>query len=192
MITIEVKVGGVTDLMQRILAGLEDRTVLHARMASKTELLAVDYVSKLDRHATARELGAKPSDHLAKAAKGIESVSDNDGATLRFPRASRLRAAFGDFTIRPKNGSKYLTIPASAKTYGKRVGEIQEPLHFQMIKERYKALCFKDGTVAYWLRAEVTIKEDRSLLPFDQIKALAQRIARDYIHELANQDGGAA
>jgi hypothetical protein len=192
MIRIQVAVEG-TDMMRRLAGGLRQRGPLHARIAVETRNYVRDYVQRLDsrpeEHRTANRLGATPTNHLATAAKGIESESDERAAILKVPRASRLRAAFGTYTIRPKNGKKYLTIPDNARTYGKRVAEIREPLHFRMVGGRHKALCFKDGTVAYWLREQVTIKEDRTLLPFAQLPRLCRRVAVAYIEEITNPEG---
>jgi hypothetical protein len=188
VIRIQVAVEG-TDVLRRLAGGLSNRAPLHARIAVTTRNFVQDHVRGLDQHRTANRLGAQPTGHLATAAKGIESESDERAATLKIPRASRLRAAFGTYTIRPKNGKKYLTIPDNARTYGKRVAEIREPLHFRMVGGRHKALCFKDGTVAFWLREQVTIKEDRTLLPFAQLPRLCRRVAVAYIEEITHQEG---
>jgi len=195
MIQIQVAVKG-TAVMQRLAGGLDNRAPLHARVAVNALDHVQKYVRGLNRHRTATRLGAAPTNHLHNQAKRIESRSDDLAATLLFPRASRLRAAFGTYTVRPKNGRKYLTIPAHRLTYGKRVSDVEEPLFFKMVGGRFKALCFQKGnlagTVAYWLREEVTIKEDRTLVPFAELPEVTRRVAVAYIDELISGKGGLA
>jgi len=199
VIQIQVAVTGneVMKQLQRLRNGLADRRQLHARVAVNLEAYVVDHVRGLNQHRTANRLGASPTNHLEKSSKLINSDSDQQGAVLRFPRASRLRAAFGTYKVRPRSGKKYLTIPAHRLTYGKRVSDIQEPLFFKMVGGRHKALCFQKGaglagTVAFWLREEVTIKEDRTLIPFSRLPELTRRVAVAYVEELIEQKGGLA
>jgi len=189
-LTIELDYVVAAGLLQRVRNGLSIRAQLHARMAVMGEAFVRDHVLGLDQHATAQRLGANPTQHLAKTAAAISSVSDDDGGAIRVPRASRLRAAFGDYSIFPGAGKKYLAIPDNARTYGKRPGEISEPLHFKIVGGRFPALCFKDGTVAFWLKKSVKIKQDRTLLPFDELPVLFDRVAVAYVEEL--KEGGVA
>ncbi len=187
---IEIDIKGDAAVVQRIRAGLVNRRPLHARLAVTTEKFTKDYVAALhDRpqeHRTANRLGAKPTGEFIRASRLIGSASDDAGVTLRFPRASRLRAAFGTYTVRPRN-VKYLTIPAHALAYGMRAREL-DGLKFRMFGHRAKALVFGEGPfkgkVAYWLVKEATINEDRGLLPFEQLPAVIRGVAMAYIAEL--------
>lgn len=167
---------------------------VHGRIAKKLKEFVSVHVAANDDHATATRLGATPTGHMAKLAKRIEAGSDATHAVLRIPRKSRLRAAFGGFTITPGNGKKYLTIPAHKMTYGKRVAQFPEGTFAPRLLGRYMALVFRagpeKGRVAYWLKASVVVKEDRTLLPFEEIPQVAQRVASAYIAELTQ--GGPA
>lgn len=196
MITISVTAKGNALQLQRIREGLANRAPLHARIAANTEEFTKTYVralhSRQEEHRTATRLGATPTGEFIRAAKGISSVSDASGATLRFPRASRLRAAFGEYTVRPKNGPKWLTIAAHATTYGHRA-RVFTNLKFQFRGQRHAALVFDDGPykgkVAYWLVKETTIKEDRGLVPFDELPIVAMRVAQAYVKSLKDGKG---
>jgi hypothetical protein len=195
MIRFEVTTSGDPAVLKRIQDGLSNRARLHARIADAAENFSKDYVQKLhsrdEEHETANRLGAKRTGEFLRISKAIESESNESAAVLRFPRASRIRAAFGGYTVRPVK-VKYLTIPAHRLTYGMRAREFDN-LEFRFLG-RHKALVFSSGPetgkVAYWLTKERTIKEDRGLLPFPQYPKLASRVAVAYVQELTQ--GGAA
>jgi len=166
-----------TGELQRIRNGLADRRQLHAAIAGDAVKFTRDYVSGSARHATAQRLGATPTGFRERAAKLIESDSDADAAHIRIPRSTGLGRAFSDIVITPGPGRKYLTIPASAETYGKVCrdfpGDAFDFVIYQGIKP-FPALVWaenggthKKGDLAYWLRREVTQKQDRTLLPSD-------------------------
>jgi hypothetical protein len=183
-LTISIKADA--DLVQSLRNGLANSAGLHAAIANDEELFYQKYVSSLNRHKTATGLGAKPTEHHAKAAKRIEGESNEDAAYVRIPRATGLGRAFRDLNITPKAGKKYLTIPAHASTYGKRVGEIPESVSFAIVGGRHRALVFTSGankgSVAYWLRTSVLIKQDRTLLPSDAATtAVAAQSAKAYL-----------
>lgn len=147
------------------------------------------------RHKTARALGASPTRHLTRAAAAIEGQFSDTGATLVFPRVSGLSRAFRDFNLRPVTpGIRFLTIPASARAYGKRAREFSG-LKFEMVTADFngrtalrRALVFPDGAIAYFLVKRAFIPQDRTLLPSDQDFATAAEIgARDYIKALSDE-----
>lgn len=185
-----------TEEVQRLRGGLADRRQLHARIAVQGGEFTRDYLRGLNRHKTAAALGAKPTGHHARAARGIEAESNAETAILRIPRSSGLARAFQDLVIRPGSGKKLLTIPADKRTYGKRAGEFAPGvLVFAMsVAKRTPLLVFADGSgVAYWLTPVVKQAQDRTLLPSDKgYRELARGVTRLYIDELLTGKGGPA
>jgi hypothetical protein len=182
--------------VQRLRGGLADRRQLHARLAVQGAEFTRDYLRGLKRHKTATALGARPTQHHARAARGIESDSDGEKASIRIPRSSGLARAFQDMVIRPGSGKKLLTIPADKRTYGKRAGEFAPGVLVFVfsVEKRTPLLIFADGSgVAYWLTPVVRQKQDRTLLPSDKgYRELAQGVTRLYIDELLTGNGGPA
>lgn len=191
-IDVRVTDGGLRNL-RRGLSGSELKG-LHGRIAKDLKTLVVNHVATDDSHVSANRLGARPTGHMEKAAKRIEAVGEDARAVIKIPRKSRLRAAFGDYTLTPKAGKTYLTIPAHPLTYGRSVRSFpEETFKFAILRahRHFPVLLFrKGGEVAYWLRKNVEIKEDRTLLPFDEIPVAAARVASEYVRELCQ--GGVA
>lgn len=196
---IDIKIEGSADVLQKLRKGFANRNALHAEIAGQERKFFRAYVHALgsrdERHKTADGLGASRSNHYEKASARIEGESNDDMAWVRIPRATGLGRAFRDLDITPKNGSKYLTIPAHRTTYGKRAGEIPHSMAFSIVGGRHKALVFTSGpdkgSVAYWLRESVSIKRDASLLPDeDSIRAVAVGAARRYVASLQKPEGG--
>lgn len=157
--------------VQSLRSGLARRGPLHEQISIKTANFTRSYVGNLNRHKTALSLQAKPTGHHTKAAKRIEHAHDDEAAIIRIPTATGLGRAFHDVVIRPGSGKTYLTIPASQRTYGRSVREFPiGTFAFTIIGGRFTALVFREGwTLAYWLRRSVSQKQDRTLLPSDEI-----------------------
>ena len=180
---------GSFERTQRLRNALRNRGPLNARLAAFGSRKLQDDLAATQQHRTANRLGARPTNHLQRVATQIRGISDDASATILLPRASRLRAAFGTHVILPTGGRKWLTIPDHESTYGKRAGEIAEPLAFAMVGGRFPALVFsgrgpKNGTVAYWLKRQVTIEEDATLIPFDVLLADLADEALEYLEEV--------
>ena len=187
-LTIELT-GDVSASLQRLRTGIADRSQLNARVAGAAENWIKDYgrATTPDQHATATRLGATPTKHLERAYASIESKSDAAAAYLLVPRASRLRAAFSDYVVRPGSGKKFLTIPACAAAYGKRTGEFPGLVFVLAGKKLTPALAMKSGdtvTIYYWLVKSATIHQDRKLIPFDQLLEDAADVAGEFCREL--------
>jgi hypothetical protein len=179
--------------VQRLRNAIADRRQIHAHLAVYGKEKLREDIKGIQSHSTANRLGAAPTEHLAKQARKIEAQSDEAEAVILLPRASRLRAAFGTYTIRPGAGKKFLAIPANARTYGKRPGEMPEKLKFVPFggaAGRFKALVFPDGEIAYWLKTSATIEEDKTLIPFDVLARDLAAETVDFLDEIVN--GGAA
>jgi hypothetical protein len=197
-IKIEVDGTAAAEVVQRVRAGLADRSPLHARIAQTVEAGTRRYLETIakDRHRTAERLGAKPTGHLTRAASAIESTSDATAAFLIIPAKTALSRAFGEVRVTPKTG-KMLAIPAHQTTYGKYAREFtRETFYIRFIAHTGRAsLCFKSGPykdeVGYWLVPSATLPADRTLLPSDDAwLGMASIAARKYIRALI--DGRAA
>ena len=86
-----------------------------------------------NRHATARRLGAEPTNAYEATASGIETVSDDAGGGIVITEGvpEVFCNTFEDVLITPAPGKQWLTIPNVAAAYGKRAGEFGDTLQFQ-------------------------------------------------------------
>ena len=185
-ITIDLS-GLAAEELQGLRTRLANAPMIHAAMAGAAEVFVKDFGARTSQgeHATANRLGANPTGHLAKAYQDIEATSDRSAARLFVPRASRLRAAFGEYTVRPGAGKTYLTIPVAAEAYGKRAGEI-DGLVFMRVGPRKTPILARpdaDGgiTTFYYLSKESKIKEDAGLIPFDDMTSQSADAAELYV-----------
>ena len=141
------------------------------------------------QHRSAGKLGASPTGHLEEAYAAITSVSDNTSALLLVPRASRLRAAFGPYTLTPVNGAHALTIPVNAEAYGHRAREFDDLKLILLGPKETKqpVLARKTGgetlEVMYVLVPEADIPEDPTLIPFEELAEVAMNSADIFIGE---------
>lgn len=210
--TLPVGKDAATPMLAAVLEGLEDRTRLHRSIAPYAENTTRDYLIALapKRHKTADRLGARPTGHLERAAESVTSSSDATQATVSVtsPGISR---AFGILKIVPKNGSKYLTIPATAESYGRRARSFNDlrlavfggGRYLALVKaeqsnvatrqrsgfdtERAGSTDKKKGKVYYWLKKSVTLPQDRTLLPSDALLAAsAEEGAVSYLEMIIN------
>jgi hypothetical protein len=197
---VNIEVQGMTGpMLARVSTGLRNRRALHTQIAGDAEryLKATGFKKAQGQHRSAERLGANPTGHLAKAYANIESAGTDEQAELRIPRASRLRAAFSDYVARPGAGKKFLTLPGHAETYGRRVGEFSEgTFRFAILQGArvYHVLLWAEdggahakGDVAYWLKREVTIKQDATLIRFDLLAQEARDSAQEYLDELIRE-----
>lgn len=189
--------GDAAERLQRLRGGLAGRAKLHARLAATTEAWLKDYgrATAADQHATADRLGAAPTRHLERAYASVESKASESAAILLIPRASRLRAAFGDYILRPGSGKKYLTIPVCAAAYGKRAGEFSDLVFVRVGPRQTPALARSEKgagglTIYYWLVKATRIHADRNLIPTELLLDEASDAASAYCLELTTTGGG--
>lgn len=172
---------------------LTNRAPLHERMTQDCLLFVKEFGAQksTSEHRTATNLGARATGHLAQAYEGIEGESDESAMRLLVPRDTRLRAAFGAYTLKPKN-SKYLTLPVAAESYGKRAGEFEELTFLRVGPRQTAILARKDEegnlTTMYLLVTSVNIPEDASLIPFDKLYNEAGRAAENYLQEIIEEE----
>lgn len=190
---VEIDVTGLDDAgLGRISAALTNRAPLNRKIARDAERFTKEFGARKSQteHRTASALGARATGHLAQAYQGIQSQSDASEARLLVPRASRLRAAFGSYVLKPTN-SKYLTIPVSRLSYGRRAGEFDD-LTFLRVGPRKTAILARkdaDGNLEtmYLLTTSVNVKEDASLLPFPEIADGAAISVEEYFDDLMGE-----
>jgi hypothetical protein len=182
MNTIQVKITDrATPQVAAIITRLKARTRINRTIADELKSEVADYTlqDSFGRHATADALGARHTGFRADAAKlvqkGTPKVTDQ-GGSIALPGAHFARA-FGNVHIAPRNGSRFLTIPMSAESYGKRMGKgasSRWPGGFFLRSKDKRRLFFAvpngNGGVnlLYNLVPSVDQKQDRTLLPTDQ------------------------
>jgi hypothetical protein len=165
--------------LQAIRNALADRRTLHAEIAGNILNFTRDHLISDTEHRTANRLGATPTNFRARSATKLSAESDDTAAILRIPRSTGLGRAFGDVTIKPLGGKRFLTVPATAETYGRQAGEWpRDTFDFAIIfthRGPVPVLVWaaaggrhKKRDVAFWLRREVTQRQDRTLLPPDE------------------------
>lgn len=195
MISLTVTTSG-PDQAASAAAKLQNPAGIHARMAGAMERFLKDFGAETSRteHATANRLGARPTGHLTDAYARVESSSGPAAASLWVPGASRLRAAFGAYTVTPTPPRRFLTIPVNAAAYGRRAREFPKGELFvlsQGVKsENTKPFLVLARSVGqnrveamYLLVRSATIQEDTGLIPFDDLYAEGADAARDYLLE---------
>lgn len=192
---IQVTLSGLSEAdraLQELRNAIARRGPMHARMAVRGQQYTQDYLRGLNRHRSAARLGATPSGHLEKAAAAVEAQSNDETALVTIPRRTGLGRAFGDVVIRPGSGRTYLTIPAHQATYGRSVRDFPEGTFKFVVIRSYRVFLAQvyaegpyKGEVAFWLKREVTQKQDRTLLPSDTGYAgVARRAAMEYLTNL--------
>lgn len=196
---VEIDITGLDSTgLGELTAALQDREPMHQRMAADVGgfVQAHGREKSKTEHRTANILGAKPTGHLERAYAGIEDESDASGMRLLIPRDSRLRAAFGSYTLKPKR-SKYLTIPTHKDSYGRRAGELENLTFIRLgggggVGTGSQALLIRKDDegkmeVMYFLTTSSEIKEDPSLLPFSDIAGAARDSAESFYDELIEE-----
>jgi hypothetical protein len=188
MIDIQISGEDATGI-SRITAALENRAPLHEKIARDAERFIKEFGNQKSQseHRTSSALGARATGHLAKAYASIESQSDASEARLLLPRASRLRAAFGSYVLKPTR-SKYLTIPVNRASYGRRAGELDDLTFLRVGPRKTAILARKDAQgnleTMYLLTTSVKISEDASLVPSAELAENAGISAEEFFDDL--------
>lgn len=189
-----------TPLLNELKRTLEDRVPLHKAIADRAELLTRNHLIALDKHETARRLGATPTQYFKRKGEGVESRATKDAAIVTIPTGNNaggnpgleaFARVFGPVVVKAQV-AQWLTIPAIAPAYGRRAREWGSMLTFIPLNEATAMLARTDGgqlTPFYWLKKEVTLSQDESLLPTDDEYAeAAEQGAVDLVREL--EQGG--
>jgi hypothetical protein len=174
--------------LRRLVTTPDGKRRIHGRIAAAAEELARTHVIGIARlkHGTAERLGATPTGFYADAASAVRSYHDTLSAAVLvdhpgFARYSR------DVVLRPKAGKKFLTIPISKKSYGRRAGEFAN-LFLKKAKNGRLYLCRntagKKIEPLFLLLTNVTQKQDKSLMPSPpRFKNVAEKAARELIRD---------
>lgn len=198
MIDIDVEIDeSATPAVAAVADALADRTPLHEAMAPVLENTVRDHLIAIEpvMHKTAQRLGAKPTGYLARRARQIESSADASAAIVTIGGSVEIFARVaGPVLVRPQV-ARHLTIPATSLAYGRRAREITG-LRFVRFANGTKALAAIEGkgkerklTVHYWLQEQVTLPQERNLLPSDSAMIAAMELgAVQYLETLQPED----
>lgn len=197
-VSINITATGEMAGLARLNRALKRRKELHSRIAVDVLETVQVAVSLNEDHKTANRLGATPTGHMETVASQIESASTDDKSVIKVPRASRLAAAFGSYTVRPKKPNGFLTIPVAAEAYGRTARSFSDLMCLTVGPKKTLILARKPVGVKgdtllstlYILVKKAEIQEDRSLLPFDDMLDTAVQTTGDYIAELTKEANG--
>jgi hypothetical protein len=112
-----------TPFLEKMHATLAEREDIMGEIGASVQNLCRDYViaQQPDRHETAFALGGDPTGFLGFAAEAIEVQPPSpDEVVINFNHAWFSRVGH-DVDIYPGDGHKYLAIPISGESYGKRL-----------------------------------------------------------------------
>ena len=112
----------VRDLLSRVrdLSGLTKYCSYHVAQLVRGHLTR----EAARRHASARRLDAQPTGFLADAAGSVVAAPEPRTVVVRVDSPG-VKRAYHDVEIKPKNGSKYLTIPIHRLAYGRRASSVE-------------------------------------------------------------------
>lgn len=205
--------------LQRAIDRIQDKAQMHQAIGARCRDLTSRYITEIaapKRHKTADRLGAGYTNYLVRAGQSVIARGDSDGAELTIPQNGAIFARVaGPVMIKPVT-KKWLTMPISASSYGRRAREL-EGLTFIKTKagnaflvrrpkyqkkadgtrrtkaeaEAYRAELKAQTTFLYALRKEVTLKGDRGLLPSDQQYFEAIKNGVIEVLEIENPGAGA-
>jgi hypothetical protein len=179
--------------LRAIMDKLQDRAGLHRALAGRVADLMQEHIifkAAPSRHTTALRLGANVTHYLTIAGRSITNEGTaNEGLVTITQNGSIFARVGGPVNVRPRE-KKWLTIPNVAEAYGKKAEEIpglrlawigirrmvlvQGPKYAKKAdgkrrtKEEataYKAELKKQTRIIFWLKKQVTLPEDRGLLP---------------------------
>ena len=154
---------------------LDEQVQFMAGLAADFEILTREHITKASktRHKSAARLGATQTGYLEKIATAQEGVKGEGTPgliTLRL-QGEIFKRAFGQVTV--KKDSKPLTIPIAAESYGRRAKELG-PM-FRIKSRKGNVLLVQNDPddkkklkLLYVLKDQVTLPQDRGLLPSDE------------------------
>lgn len=164
-------------------AGAKLRSRLNRHIGAAVQNLIRNHFLKLQssRHESAERVGGTPTNYWGKAAESVSlpaAVRADEIAAVVAINAPGIGRVDHDVTIKAGTqtpGVEYLTIPIAAESYGNRIfqgeeGRFEGGFFFKSKKGNllYGVREGKGIHPLYLLKPEVTLKQDRSLLPSDQ------------------------
>lgn len=187
----------VSPLLNRVRKEVNDSRRLNRILSGEVAAEVRNYLEDLStfRHATANRLGARPTGHLGKAAKAVESGFSETEAFITVPAWTGLSRAFRDVEITPLNGKKWLTIPANKRSYGRSAGDFDNlkfiPLGNDLAMLAGEAQSTREVVPMYWLKRSVRQKQDRTLLPSEEeLQDAVELAAGEWLKIIISQKGG--
>lgn len=187
---IEMK-AALPDRVRTLLSKVRDLSGLTAYCSNHVAKLVRDHLTSLAarRHATARRLDATPTGFLADAAGSVVAAPEPRTVVVRVDSPG-VKRAYHDVEIKPKNGSKYLTIPINRLSYGRRVSSVARLVgeKWFVIQNGGRILLASKDPVQkhllplYILKRTVRQARDPSLMPSDEdIRQRLVSSAAEYI-----------
>lgn len=177
---------------------LDEQVQFMGSLADDFEILTREHITQASRtrHKTAARLGATPTGYLEKIATSAEGVSGvgAPGLVTLTLQGEIFKRAFGPITV--KKDDKRLTIPIAPESYG-RVAREMGPL-FQIKSRKGNFLLVrrdpddkKKLQLLYLLRDQVTLPQDRGLLPADKdFLRTAETAAKRFVDREVAELGG--
>ncbi len=162
-----------------IIGAVRDRSGLNRSISYDLAALVSGHIRRASatRHKTADKLGATRSMHLEAAARSVVPATDGREIAVTVDSPG-FRRVDGPLTIKARNTAN-LTIPVHAVAYGRRAWQVRNLLGTRLIRPIAKGgkkgagpyrnfLAAKVGDefrILYALKPQVTLPQDRGLLP---------------------------
>lgn len=164
----------------RLLSALRDPVSLHRAAAEGA--LPLFQRQLLTNARTNRNRFGAGSTFWQRMNAGTRAGADSAHGFVAMPREMRLRVRGG--VVKPRNGSRYLTIPLRSESYGRSIRQF--PKVFFVRRGGRLFACAKLGdkaiTILYLLTKSVTIRGDAGLLPNeDAVQAAAVRGVKGFV-----------
>lgn len=173
--------------LERLQRRLESDAFKRACGAGAARVIRQHFAARESQHK--RFPGGQPTHFWAGAARSIHVEATGTGALVGIAKQGVRQRWLGGI-ITPKNGPKFLTIPARGEAYGKRAREFKN-LAFAMTgqgpalvesaatpvslgrkrkdgRRAWKARDAVGGAVMFWLRRRVTQDPDPSVMPAEE------------------------
>ncbi len=172
----------VTPALKTLLKGVSNKRSLHKAMGMGVETLVRTHL-RTTKATKRNRLGATSTGFWQKVLASVTVSANESEAVVSIPYRGAALHYYGG-TISPVNGARNIAIPARTEAHGKTPRKFKgEQLRFIMFRSGSKALAGRrSGLVYYWLKDQVTIPEDKSVLPTDSdMSDAALQAAANYL-----------
>ena len=197
---------GASPILRRALDGLTPTRINPVIGRSATNTIR-EHLFGLNQSRPNR-LGGRRTQFYAQAARGTQYQVQENGVVVSINQVGIRQRYFGG-TIRPRNGKKWIAVPARSEAHGKTPREFSN-LRFVQYRPDLAALLqvagrsrqsIDDsgnvtggdeelGLVMYWLKPFVTQKPDPTVLPYGElITSRAGADAKTYVERLWQRGG---
>ena len=154
---------------------LDEQIEFMSGLADDFEILTREHITQASktRHKSAARLGATQTGYLEKiatSAEGVRAEGTPGQVTLRL-QGDIFKRTFGPVIVKKKD--KWLTIPIAPQSYGRRAAEMGPMFRIKSRKGNQLLVQTdpddkKKIIPLYVLKDQVTLTQDRGLLPSDQ------------------------